>query len=192
MTWIAFLVTALAGQAAPPASWLDKPLGAWNAPGAAIPRASTAGSASESAAALAKRCQFADDRSTPAARAIAEAGWIPFPHFDQKLAQDGVEIMDGLTAVDGMCRPRGYNVFVFVDGRFAGTLSPVPMNSREDGTAGAVRILNATTLTAEFARYTDRDALCCPSARVTVTFTIDRSAGVAVVKPESLKTTRDL
>jgi LppP/LprE lipoprotein len=191
MTWIALLVAAVIGQAGPPASWLDKPLAGWNDPGAAIPRAPTT-QGGESSAALAKRCQFTGDRSTPAARALAEAGWIPFPHFDQKLAQDGVEIMDGLTAADGMCRPRGYNVFVFVDGRFAGTLSPAAMNSREDGTAGAVRILSGTTLTAEFARYTDKDALCCPSARVTVTFTIDRSAGGAVVKPVSVKTTREL
>jgi hypothetical protein len=191
MIGIALLVAALGGQAPPPASWLDKPLDRWNAPGAALPRAPiTPGS--ESPAALAKRCQFADDRSTPPARAIAEAGWIPFLHFDQKLARDGVEIVDGLTAADGMCRPRGYNVFVFVDGRFAGTLSPAAMNSREDASAGAVRILNGTTITAEFARYTDKDALCCPSARVTVTFTIEQSAGGAVVKPVALKTTRAL
>jgi len=52
-----------------------------------------------------------------------------------------------MTAADGMCRPAHFNVFVFVGGRFAGTLSPQLMTSRLDASIGALRIA------AEFARY---------------------------------------
>ena len=90
---------------------------------------------------------------------------------------------------DGMCRPTQYNVFVFVDGRFAGTLSPVLMDSRFDGSSGAVR-LPLPNVTAEFARYTPNDPMCCPSSRVTVRYRIDRTPSGAVVVPVDVRTTR--
>ena len=38
-----------------------------------------------------------------------------------------------MSNADGMCRPLGYQFFLFVGDDFAGTLSPAPMDSRTDG-----------------------------------------------------------
>ncbi len=95
--------------------------------------------------------------------------------------QGDVEIIAGMSGADGMCRPTGFNLFVFVGGRLAGTLSPVPMSSREDGSVGAVRLAPEGTITAEFARYTEKDALCCPSSRVSVRYRVERGAAAVVV-----------
>ena len=61
-----------------------------------------------------KRCQLPPLGSTPAERALAAAGWIPFHNLDQQLVRDDVEIVGAMTGADGMCRPAGYNLFVFV------------------------------------------------------------------------------
>jgi hypothetical protein len=158
--------------------WLDQPLANWNKAGAPVPAAPVP---VEPLEAVAARC-----RLTPlvggAARAVAAAGWLPFNYFGQPLAKDDVQIVGGMTGADGMCRPTQYNVFVFVAGRFAGTLSPAQMTSREDGSSGAVR-LAPPEITVEFARYTPRDPLCCPSAHATMRFRIARTPGGAVVVP---------
>ncbi len=185
-------LVALAGLQAASGSWLDKPLANWNVAGAVLPKApaTSADRGHELPAALATRCDLAVDRSTPEARAIADAGWVPYLHFDQKLQQGDVTILDGMAGADGMCRPMDFHVFVFVGGRFAGTLSPAPMSSRLDGTASVVRLPQPNTITAEFQRYTSTDALCCPSSRVAVTYTIDRTGKAPIVTPTGIRTTR--
>jgi hypothetical protein len=95
-----------------------------------------------------------------------------------------------MSAADGMCRPVAYNLFVFVGGRFAGVLSPAVMTSRLDGSSGAVRMLSRDSLSAEFARYKEGDALCCPSSRVSVGYRIDRASGRPLVEPIEIRTTR--
>ena len=178
-------------QAQTPASapsWLDKqPLAGWNKPGAPLPRATLDATARQR---LIARCKLEVPGSTPAERALTEAGWIPFLNFDQSLVRDGVEIVDGMADADGMCRPLKYNIFVFVGGKFAGTLSPALMNSREDLSSGAVRILGADGISSEFSRYLDKDALCCPSSRVTVRYRVDRSGASPVVLPTDVRVTR--
>jgi hypothetical protein len=181
------VVLTVAGAQLPEGSWLDRPLTNWNAAAASVPRASLEESAR---AALVLRCALTVLRETPAQRALADAGWIPFLNGDQALVRDDLEIVGGMSEADGMCRPMRYNLFVFVTSRFAGTLSPEPMFSRLDASSGAVRILDTDTIRAEFARYTDKDALCCPTARVTVRFRIDRTARVPLVEPVDVRTTR--
>jgi hypothetical protein len=111
--------------------------------------------------------------------------------FDRQVAQRDVEIVGGLAGVDGMCRPVDFNVFVFVAGRFAGTLSPGDMSSRNDGSiAGGIRLADDDTIAADFARYAESDPLCCPSGRVTVRYRIDRKATPPVVVPVSVQATR--
>jgi len=177
-------------------SWLDQPLTAWNVAGSTLPKApardATDNGRIEPRDELVKRCDLKVDRGTAEARAIAEAGWVPFLHFDQELTQGDVTILDGMAGADGMCRPLDFHVFVFVAGRFAGTLSPAPMSSRLDGAASAVRLRQGDALTAEFQRYTSTDALCCPSSRVTVTYTVDRSGKAPVVKATEVRTSRQL
>jgi len=77
--------------------------------------------------------------------------------------------------VDGMCRPLAYQIFVFADGRFAGTLSPVPMNSRTDGAAQTPELFGSTVRVA-YSRYAPSDPLCCPSHVDTLGFRITRGA----------------
>jgi hypothetical protein len=171
-------------QAAQAASWLDRPAAGWNQPGAPIPRP---GTAPEHRDALASRCKIDLHGSTPVERALAAAGWIPMPHVSRALVKDDVEIVDGVIALDAACEPIQLNAFVFVVGRFAGTLSPVLMKARTDGSAGAIRIPTRDTITVDFARYTSTDPDCCPSSHVIVRFTIDRSQAHAVVVPVEIK-----
>ena len=72
-------------------------------------------------------------------------------------------IMMALAGFDGMCRPLGFQAFVYWEGKYAGTLSPVPMNSRTDGSLTDIRLTSAANISADFARYSESDALCCPS-----------------------------
>jgi hypothetical protein len=55
------------------------------------------------------------------------------------------------------------------------------MTTGRDGVAGAVRIVNADSLTTEFARFVPGDLECCPSTRVRVTYRIDRGEQPTVV-----------
>ena len=173
----------------PEQSWLDRPLSNWNTPGRAMPRGTPNG---ETIPEIAKRCTSLQViRDTPGERMVADAGWLPFHMFDRKIAQRDVEIVGGLAGADGMCRPVEFNVFVFVSGRLAGTLSPSLMDSRSDASiGGAIRLAEDDVISAEFARYAGTDPLCCPSGRVTVRYRIDRSAKSPVVMPVSLRVTR--
>lgn len=188
---LAAMVVALGvvthAQSRPASSWLDRPLSNWNRPGAAVPGAAIDKGRRDE---IIGRCDLKPPASTPAERALGTAGWLPFLNFDQRLVQGDIEIVDGMIAADGMCRPLGYNIFVFIGGRFAGTLAPAAMNAREDSSSGAVRILGADSLSAEFVRYTQNDPLCCPSSRLTVRYRIDRTGPVVV--PVEVRTTRGL
>jgi hypothetical protein len=172
----------------PPASWLDRAPANWNRANGPVPTAPNE-KGGDSRAEIISRCKLTPPHATTAERAVDAAGWIPFWNFDQQLTRDDVEVVGGMRGADGMCRPSAYNLFVFVGGRFAGTLSPNPMASRADSSSGAVR-LPLPNVTADFARYTSTDALCCPSAHVRVTYRVDRTAAGPVIVPEEIKTTR--
>jgi LppP/LprE lipoprotein len=183
---IVFLGTGANAQQPSTGSWLDRPLTGWNTPGAAIP---SPRAAEEEKAALIERCGVKRQAATGPEKALDAAGWVTFWNFDQQLVRDGVEIVGGMSGADGMCRPANYNLFVFVDGRYAGTLSPEMMVSRTDGSSGAVR-MPLPELTAEFSRFAPTDPLCCPSSRVRVRYRVDRSGAGPVVIPVDVRTTR--
>ena len=170
----------------PAPTWLDRPLTNWNTPGMPLPGTSAGSETRES---IVKRCQLKPPRETMAERAVESASWIPFWHVDQQLLRDDVEILGGMRAADDACLPTAYHLFVFVGGRFAGTLSPAPLSSRLDGSAGAVR-LSLPLISAEFARYAGDDPPCCPSSRVTVRYRVDRLPAGPVVVPIEVRTTR--
>jgi hypothetical protein len=167
--------------------WLDRPLSNWNNPNRPIERAMPTG---ETIAEMAKRCDSPLRQSTEGERALANAGWLPFRPFDRQILQRDVEILGGMAEADGMCRPQEFNIFVFVKGELAGTLSPALMASRTDGAVGAIRLADDDTIAAEVVRYLEKDALCCPSSRVTVRYRIDRTAPRPVVVPVSVQVTR--
>jgi len=167
---------------AQPASWLDQATPAsWNEPGEAIPTAPRAeGNDDPRCRAQARPPQLRADRL------LRERGW------DLVGAYQGgwnALVIAGTAAYDGMCRPLQYQYFVFVHGRFAGTLSPRPMDSRTDGALGRVWLQSGTRLIAEYLRYAPNDALCCASRTTRVDF--DLSAAEALVRPLSAATSEN-
>ena len=185
----AFVFSAVVAAQTREPTWLDRPMSNWNVSGRAMPRAAING---ETISEIAKRCALLPvTRSTSGERIVADAGWLPFYTFDRQIVQRDVEILGGLAGADGMCRPVDFNVFVFVGGQLAGTLSPADMVSRTDASiAGGIRLADDDTIAAEFARYRETDPLCCPTERVTVRYRIDRKATPPVVVPAGVQPTR--
>jgi heat shock protein HslJ len=159
-------------------SWLDEAKPAsWNTPGRAIP------AAPKIQGALDTRCR---DASRPPQldedRRVRDQGW------DLDGAYQGgwdILVLRGTAGYDGMCRPRQYQDFVFVRGEFVGTLSPRPMDSRTDGALQRVFLQSATRLTAEYARYSAKDALCCPSRTTTKVFEVANDGQVLQLAPQT-------
>ena len=96
-------------------------------------------------------------------------------------------------SADGMCRPDGFQAFVFVNGAFAGTIAPHPMDSRTDGSLSGfgVTLFNAQGLSASFERYGENDPLCCPHATTTVDYKLESKNGHAVLVPTSSYTSKN-
>ena len=191
LTWVGMTLFGAGGRAQVSApddtGWLDRPLTNWNRAGAPLPRAPQGRSASE----LLTRCPLPGAQpSSAAARQLTTVGWLPFLPLDREVAQDDVEILAGMSDADGMCRPMGYQLFVFVGGTFAGTLSPQPMNLRADQSSGALRLLRDDIVSAEFLRFTSKDALCCPSAHAQVRYRIYCQQTPPLVVPTEVRTTR--
>jgi heat shock protein HslJ len=160
-------------------SWLSKPMTNWNKPGATIPQAS----ATENDPSVTARC--GEELRRPeniADQALSGAGWKLYGPVQ---SYSGTIVITAMSGVDGMCRPMGYQAFVFVNDVFAGTLSPAPMNSRSDGALTNIHLLAPTRLSAEFVRYTESDPLCCPSAIGAVNYRIDRQGNTGTVIPEN-------
>jgi hypothetical protein len=160
-------------------SWLDEPKPvSWTMPGASIPRApQEAGTADPRCRALARPAESDADKQ------LTEQGWDLIGAYQGGW---GILVLQGAASYDGMCRPQAYQEFVFVRGVFAGTLSPGPMDSRADGSLNRVTVQGDRRLTAEYARYTRTDALCCPSRTTSVVFEI--AADQTVVRPLSTST----
>lgn len=152
-------------------SWLDRPMSRnWNAGDGNVPNAP------RTFAAIDARCR--EQIRTPdslADRAVTRAGWSLFGP-SQTFGQ--VTVVAGMATTDGQCRPTQFNYFVFVNNRFAGTLSPDMMNSRTDASLVDVDLVSEAALRAEFARYRASDAMCCPSQRSFVNYRINRERNV--------------
>ena len=160
-------------------SWLDRPLNNWNNGNGAVPNAPRTLAPIEAMC----RAQVRTPESI-ADRAVTRAGWSL---YGASQTYGPVTVVTAMAGVDGMCRPVQYNAFVFVRDRFAGTLAPEPMDARTDGSLNDLRLTSATELSAEFARYTSRDPLCCPSQTSSVTYTIGTGAR-GVVSPGDVDT----
>jgi len=172
---VAVLFVSLPATAAQQASWLDGNLASWNTPGMAIPPAPTIeGNTDPRCAERERPAETAEDK------ALTAAGWHLFLPYQRGW---GVTLISGLSAYDGMCRPLGYQSFVFVNGDLAGTIAPEPMNSRTDGAVSDVKLWFKNQLSAEFVRYTPDDPLCCPSSTTSVNYTIETTANGPVLNP---------
>lgn len=171
-----------AGSAFADGAWLDEPLASWNVPGSAIPGApARTGATDPRCERLHRPAETAEDE------AIVAAGWTLFGSYQSGW---GLRLVYGLVEQDGMCRPVEYQEFVFVDGVFAGTISPIPMNARTDAAESATSIsAPGESIRAQFVRYKDSDPLCCPSRVTSVEFQINRDSGVPVLVPGAVFTT---
>jgi LppP/LprE lipoprotein len=156
------------------ANWLDRPIQNWNTPGAALPKAPPHTIADTTCKGLLRTPAGPEDR------ALIAAGWDLIGPLQ---TYSGTTIVTGESGEDGMCRPMGYQVFVFVGGKFAGTISPALMNSREDGSAQPNELFSAGQFAVTFSRYKKTDPACCPSGTSTVTYRVQTSGGAPVVMP---------
>ena len=156
-------------------SWLDGDLSSWNAPGMDLPAAPVIDSNPD------PRCAERERPSeTTEDDALIAAGWRLYLPYQRGW---GVTLVSGLAGYDGMCRPLGYQSFVFVDDVFAGTISPVPMDSRTTGAATDVNLWFADRVAAEYLRYAPDDPLCCASETDFVEFTIEENPAGPVLNP---------
>lgn len=159
-------------------SWLDRPLNNWNRTGAAIPQAP------RTLAPIDAMCRSTIRQPMSVAdRAVTRAGWSL---FGPTQSYGPTTVVMGMASADGMCRPNQYNAFVFANDRFVGTLSPEPMSARSDGSLGQYRLESSTELSAEFSRYVDSDALCCPSQKSLVRYNLS-----PVVRASEVDTVRE-
>lgn len=140
-----------------PGAWLDAPLQRWNAPGMAIPRVATTPLSPPECASRHRA------PGSPEEAEVVAAGWQTVEYWPSQ-SVGGLSVVMAVSDHDGMCRPLAYNAFVFTDGRFAGTVSPVAMSSRSDGHLSRVpAVLPGGRVQASFIRFAPGDPLCCPS-----------------------------
>ena len=158
-----------------PATWLDGDRQPWNKVGVAIPTAPKAAAASGSCAPTVRKPETAGDRQ------LAAAGWQLVGGYT---AGFGVSVIRAAQGLDANCRPMNFQWFVFVDGAFAGTLSPDLMQSRTDGAVSHVELARPDEIGVEYVRYRPSDVLCCPSRVDGVVFGIERTTDGPVVTPE--------
>ena len=161
-------------------AWLDRPFQAWNQAGRTVPIAPAVNPAVNP---MCLRNPIAP--TTLSETAVTSAGWRLVRI--QVVTPGNATVVIATADYDGMCRPTNFNAFTFVDGSYAGTLSPVPMVSRLDGTLSgldSVTPADGGRLNATFLRYSPSDPLCCPSLpAVTVEYRVDRSTTGPVVVP---------
>ncbi|MEQ1604530.1 MAG: YbaY family lipoprotein [Pyrinomonadaceae bacterium] len=176
-----FLLLTTTGAVFGQTSWLDRPLNNWNNANGSVPNAP------RTLVAISAQCQSqVRQPDSIADRAVTRAGWSLFGAA-QTFGQ--VTVVNGMAGTDGMCRPSLYNTFVFVGGRFAGTLSPTTMESRSDGSLSQASLNGQESITAEFSRYRSSDALCCPSQTSFVTYSVSTGAR-ALVRANEVNTTQ--
>ena len=178
-------VAAPAQLALADGAWLDAPapLQNWNTPGQPVPPPAEAVNRAESESRCARSIRSAE---TLEDAQVEKQGWLLTGTYTGGWS---ARVVQGATSFDGMCRPLGYQMFVFYHSVFAGTLSPMVMNARTDGALNAVFLSGPDApsgpvgISARFARYKDSDPLCCPSAMSMLSLQIVPEGGKPLVTP---------
>ena len=169
-------------QQRPNDSWLERPLVNWNRRAGSFPQLPRLPATGDQAA-ITPQCRQQLRRPASAAeRALARRGWSLYGPVQTR---GTTKVILALAGVDGMCRPLSFQAFVYSEGRYAGTLSPVAMDSRADGALSNVSFTSPTRITAEFVRYTESDPLCCPSRISTVVYDL-RADEVPLLMPKGV------
>ena len=172
---VGILVLCSAPVAQAQQSWLDAPRQDWNSAGMPVPRP-------PQEVVIDTFCESAmRPPETPEDDVLIAAGWrlsVPYQ------GAWGVKVIEGIAAQDGMCRPIRYQQFVFVEGAFAGTIAPAPMNSRA-GDPGKVSWFSRDAVIVDFARFKAGDSFCCPSGTpIAMPMKVDRTPSGPVLRLE--------
>jgi len=146
-------------------SWLDEPLTNWNHQGLYIPKPEK---------------PFLDPEcrnelrgpATETEKEVVHAGWLLSKGVQQPRAGSVTTVVVAYGATEGMCRPGLGQAFVFLNGRFVGTVSPRPSAARTTGDLEGVRISSPASIEADFSYYNGDEAMCCPSRLRTVRYEI--------------------
>ena len=163
-------------------AWLDSAPIQWNEPGISLPKLPQDVNRNIAP----DYCKaFQQSVNSQEERAVADAGWIVVASSQ---GGDRMTVVVGAASEDGMCRPDPYQNFVFVRGKFAGTLSPRLMGARADGSVNKVEFAGPRTIMAYFSRYTGADSLCCPSQVSEATYEIRERSGKPVLVLVSVRT----
>jgi hypothetical protein len=170
------LIFALSTAIASPETWLDRPLSNWNQPSLQVPQAPA------SSGGLTVRCKdHARAAENLADQALLGAGWLPFAALQN---YGSTLIITAMSEADASCDPKRYQVFVFSEGKVAGTLSPEIMDFRKEGSIKNIRLLNATEMEVDFLRAAD--------ASSAVHFAIQQNAAGPVLAPVEVHHSRNV
>lgn len=135
-----------------PGAWLDRPLVNWNIVWNGLPTPLSPVQSEE----LQNRCpNLLRQSDSPSEREIVDAGWLLYGPVQ---SYGPTKVITAMSDADEMCRPLGHQAFVYSGSTYAGTLSPVAMDSLTNGDLSTIRLVSATSISAEFARYRENDA----------------------------------
>lgn len=162
-------------QIEPSGAWLDGTTN-WNQAGATLPKPPR-----QDGNNLPNCQQSVRPATTAEDKQLEAAGWTL---TGATQIYGATTIVTGMANADGMCRPLSYQVFVFTNGVFTGTLSPTPMDSRTDGSVSDVNLYREGYIGASFNRYTPEDALCCPSRESSIFYEVKTEASTPVLVPQ--------
>lgn len=163
-------------QPDPSGEWLDTDPN-WNTAGASIPEAPAYPEGNNL-----PNCDIGVRTATlPEDVLVEEAGWTL---TGAAQIHGSTTMITGMADADGMCRPLDYQVFVFTDGEFAGTLSPIPMDSRTDGDLIRAILYRDGFIDASFNRYKPDDPLCCASGQSRLFYEVEMQGDSPVLVPQ--------
>jgi hypothetical protein len=163
-------------------TWLDEDTN-WNTPGAEIPEAPA-----QDGNNLANCEHTFRSASLPEDAIVEAAGWTL---TGPARIYDATTVIMGMANADGMCRPFQYQVFVFTDGEFSGTLSPIVMDSRTDGSLVDYNLYREGAIDAIFNRYQPEDAQCCASRESRIFYEVETTSEGTVLVPQLPASTYD-
>lgn len=145
-------------------AWLDRPVVNWNRKSRELPSPVLPVDQED----VQTRCpDLLRQAASPPEREIVHAGWLLYGPVH---SYGRTRVMTAMSGADSLCRPLGYQAFVYFANTYGGTLSPVAMDSLTNGALTTIRLVNATNISAEFARYRKQDLPCCPTRMSYVTY----------------------
>jgi len=181
LTLATLLSSSVSAQTSQDGTWLDEATN-WNTPGASISQA-------PEVAGNLINCEHTFRAPALYEDALVEnAGWTltgPAQIYGD------TTIITGMANAGGQCRPFNYQVFVFVDGTFAGTLSANLMDSRTDGSLVGFDLYRDGAIDATFNRYQPGDAQCCASRESRLFYEIETTDAGPVLVPQLPASTSD-